>query len=299
MGFRFQFFKACLVSVATVLVLASQGVEAKSDDAEFYSGEEEVYTAPYVGPKIKVNVAARQLHVFDENDEHVKTYPIAIGSTRYKTPLGKREMKEIVWNPWWIPPKNSAWAAGAKDTPPGPNNPLGQVKMKLGEAIMFHGTNKPKSIGRAESHGCMRMFTEDAKELAAWIQQRVMNNKTTPETYAEFMSKVEANKRSSFYVQIENPVPIDIVYELAEVKDGKLNIYQDVYWRIKDKVKEVEAALKSAGYKSEDFDLDYIRDQIKMAKNSSDLSFELNFLLKKNKHLRDDIGQVAVNQLSE
>src|SRR5687767_8534783 len=69
----------------------------------------------YIGPKIFINIAARKLSLF-EGSTLVKTYPIAVGSPGHKTPVGEREMKQIVWNPWWLPP-DSPWAAGAKDTP--------------------------------------------------------------------------------------------------------------------------------------------------------------------------------------
>ncbi len=298
MGFKVRFW-GNLFFLGVLLIALPDDLKAKTDDSSMEMTIGEDSQISYSGPKIKVNVAARQLMVFDEQDRHVKTYPISVGSPSYKTPLGRREMTEVVWNPWWIPPKTSAWAKGARDTPPGPNNPLGPVKMKLGNAIMFHGTNKPKSIGHAQSHGCMRMFSDDAKELAGWIQQRVINSKTTPESYEEFMAKVQSNQKSSFAVQIDNPIPIDVVYEIAEVIDGKLNVYQDIYWRVKDKIKAVEESLVTAGYKIKDFDMDYLGEQIKLAKNSQDLSFELKHLLKKNKHLRENMGKMASNELED
>jgi hypothetical protein len=37
----------------------------------------------------------------------------------------------------------------------------------------FHGTNQTRSIGRNQSHGCVRMFPRDAHELAARIKHHV------------------------------------------------------------------------------------------------------------------------------
>lgn len=261
---------------------------------EEFSGATEALEAAdqYMGPKIVVNVAARHLRLYDEQDQLVKTYQIAVGMGRHPTPIGPRKMTNLVWNPWWIPPKTSAWAKNARDTPPGPNNPLGPVKMKLGGPILFHGTNKPKSIGHAKSHGCMRMLSEQAKELAGWIQQRVNNNRTSDAvTYSEFQEKVQAKKRRSFHVKIENPIPVDVVYEFAEVFDGKLNIYRDVYWRVRDKMKSIKTALTNAGYKPEKFDLEFIEQQMKAAKNKEDVILDLALILKKNKHLRKEYGK--------
>jgi len=48
----------------------------------------------------------------------------------------------------------------------GKRNPLGARALYLGDsAFRIHGTNNPRSIGKAASHGCIRMHNEDVKEL--------------------------------------------------------------------------------------------------------------------------------------
>jgi len=48
----------------------------------------------------------------------------------------------------------------------GRSNPLGARALYLGEsAYRIHGTNNPRSIGRFASHGCIRMYNKDVKEL--------------------------------------------------------------------------------------------------------------------------------------
>jgi lipoprotein-anchoring transpeptidase ErfK/SrfK len=48
----------------------------------------------------------------------------------------------------------------------GPKNPLGARAMYLGSSIYrIHGTNEPKSIGKAASSGCIRMLNDDVIEL--------------------------------------------------------------------------------------------------------------------------------------
>jgi lipoprotein-anchoring transpeptidase ErfK/SrfK len=69
-------------------------------------------------------------------------------------------------DPWWIPPPNSAWAAGEKPIPPGPGNPLGTRWMGLSApAVGIHGTPDAASIGYSASHGCIRMRVPDAEWL--------------------------------------------------------------------------------------------------------------------------------------
>jgi lipoprotein-anchoring transpeptidase ErfK/SrfK len=53
----------------------------------------------------------------------------------------------------------------------GPNNPLGARAMYLGSSIYrIHGTNEPKSIGKAASSGCIRMLNADVTELYTLVK---------------------------------------------------------------------------------------------------------------------------------
>jgi lipoprotein-anchoring transpeptidase ErfK/SrfK len=50
--------------------------------------------------------------------------------------------------------------------PPGPNNPVGVLWMGLNKkGIGIHGTNNPETIGRAASHGCIRLANWDAARV--------------------------------------------------------------------------------------------------------------------------------------
>ena len=77
--------------------------------------------------------------------------------------------------PTWTPPADminrrpelARWADGM---PGGPENPLGARALYLfagGRDTLFriHGTNEPRSIGKAASSGCIRMLNEDIIEL--------------------------------------------------------------------------------------------------------------------------------------
>lgn len=53
----------------------------------------------------------------------------------------------------------------------GPENPLGARAIYLGSTIYrIHGTNEPKSIGKAASSGCIRMLNDDVTELFAHVK---------------------------------------------------------------------------------------------------------------------------------
>ena len=121
--------------------------------------------------RLEASIASRTLKVI-ENGKVVKTYGIAVGLPSNPTPRGTFRTGQIIWNPWWRPP-NTWWARGKKAQPPGdPDNPIQGVKIFFKAPDYYiHGTNKPASIGRAASRGCLRMTESDAKNLARRIRK--------------------------------------------------------------------------------------------------------------------------------
>src|SRR5262245_21261468 len=109
-------------------------------------------------PLITVNIAARRLYLYDERAALVKTYPVAVGSPRYRTPIRTQAMRTIVWNAWWMRPP-SPWPQHDKPTPPGKNNPLGNIKMPIGARLMLHVTNKTRSMRTSQSPRSSRTYT--------------------------------------------------------------------------------------------------------------------------------------------
>ena len=68
------------------------------------------------------------------------------------------------WPPWQPPPdmlkRNPALMPGI------PGNPLGARAMYLGETeYRIHGTNKPDTIGKRVSSGCIRLTNDDVVDL--------------------------------------------------------------------------------------------------------------------------------------
>lgn len=184
-----------------------------------------------------INIPARQVVLYDEGKE-VFRHDVAVGQPIYKTPAGPQEVTTIIWNPSWIPP-NSPWARGASPAPPGPNNPLGPVKLMMGSGIRLHGTNVDSSVGRYASHGCLRMHNDEVSELAWYIQKRINNSEDL------LYEKYKKNRYSSFYIKLDFPLSVEIVYEPIEVKNDKLYIYADAYrWGGNIKAAAISALLK-------------------------------------------------------
>ena len=95
----------------------------------------------------------------------VKTYPVAVGQSRYPTPTGALRVVRKERDPTWNPP-DAPWAAELDTVPPGPGNPLGTRWIGLSiRSIGIHGTYATDSLGTQASHGCIRMSIPDVEEL--------------------------------------------------------------------------------------------------------------------------------------
>jgi lipoprotein-anchoring transpeptidase ErfK/SrfK len=120
-------------------------------------------------PVIVIHRGINRLYLY--NGTHlVRVFPVATGQPAWPTPLGHFQIVVKQKNPWWFPPTQDSWAAGAKPVPPGPGNPLGTRWMGLSApGVGIHGTSEPWSIGHSESHGCIRMQIASAE----WLFNRV------------------------------------------------------------------------------------------------------------------------------
>jgi len=161
------------------IVAANPGVNAWVPGA----GTEVVIPSRYIipdGPRegVVVSLSEHRLFYFPPHKAGeaavVRTYPISVGRMDWNTPLGLTRIVNKRANPIWYPPESVRREHAAdgrplpKAVPPGPDNPLGEYAMRLGipgGAYLIHGTNRPSGVGMQVTHGCVRMFPEDIKEL--------------------------------------------------------------------------------------------------------------------------------------
>ena len=121
----------------------------------------------------------RRLLLVIENGQELRRFPVAVGRPGWETPVGQFEVIERVVNPVWKHP------ATGQLVPAGPQNPLGSRWIGFyrdcrghrgfngragltvqGCATMgFHGTPNRRSIGQAASHGCVRLYDEQVRQL--------------------------------------------------------------------------------------------------------------------------------------
>lgn len=128
-----------------------------------------------VGTKIVVDKSDQVLRVLDKDGKLVAQFTATMGSTHDPLPLGTWKVNGPSYNPPFHYNPKLFWDAkgSAKEAllPPGPNGPVGVVWLDLSkEHYGIHGTPSPETIGRAESHGCIRLTNWDAARLALIVK---------------------------------------------------------------------------------------------------------------------------------
>jgi hypothetical protein len=107
---------------------------------------------------------------------------------------------QVVFNPAWVPPDES-WAEQREPREPGdPKNPLGRAQLIYDPPRTVHGTNEPASIGKAVSHGSIRMRNADITRLAR-----------------ELMDATGAGKDSAWYRRAETERTVKQIVDLPRV----------------------------------------------------------------------------------
>ncbi len=200
-------------------------------------------TATDAPVRMVLNIPAGRLDLF-RGAEHVKSYPVSVGTASHRTPSGSFQLRHAIWNPDWTPPK-SEWARNRKHTPPGPGNPMGRVKLHLADDVYIHGTpgHNERLLGTPASHGCIRMSNRDVMELA-----RTLHAHASPGVTERRLDGIAAAPSRTEWVALSKRVPLEVVYQVVEVRGGELVVHPDVYGRVRNLEPEIRTALLRAGY---------------------------------------------------
>ena len=139
----------------------------------------EVGKLPVV-PEFKV----RRIHIdtkekmldLTEGEKLLASYPITPGSQALPAPAGTWKILGIATLPWFRHDEGVLNHGVRTNTfyniPSGPTNPVGVLWCGLNRpGIGVHGTNQPFTIGRAGSHGCIRLANWDAIRLSTMITE--------------------------------------------------------------------------------------------------------------------------------
>jgi lipoprotein-anchoring transpeptidase ErfK/SrfK len=145
--------------------------QSENADKNNHPKKDEAPSAPIV---IKIDTKINMLGVF-QGEKLIAAYPVTIGSAHTASPIGEWKVRGIAKMPTFRYDKEMLQHGRRSGNfhllPPGPRNPVGVMWIALNKkGIGIHGTNDPGSIGRAASHGCIRLANWDIVRLATKIK---------------------------------------------------------------------------------------------------------------------------------
>jgi lipoprotein-anchoring transpeptidase ErfK/SrfK len=125
---------------------------------------------------LHVSISTRSLAVH-RGDDVIHEYPVGVGTGgslrkldggrwEWDTPTGIFEVGRMKKDPTWFAP-DWYWVEKGQRPPPRDDprrqipGALGDYALYIDDEIAIHGTRDRRSVGRASSHGCIRMYNED------------------------------------------------------------------------------------------------------------------------------------------
>lgn len=152
-----------------------------------------------------VDISDRELRVF-QGDRLVRTHPAAVGSEKWPTPTGSWDFHRVDINPEWNPPKNEEWAKDETRKAPGdPENPMGRARLVYRMPNTVHGTDDLDSLGKAVSHGSIRVANEVAVNLAEMLL-KAGNAWEGPQWFGQMTQ----NRTTEYQIDLAEGIPIEV-----------------------------------------------------------------------------------------
>lgn len=153
-------------------VTAVEGMDAKWKETLVNLG---IATQQPQAAKVVVSESKGTLRAYDEAGKMLVQFTATMGSEHDPLPIGEWKVNGVAFNPTFNYNPELFWdVSNSKPKvkmPAGPNSPVGVVWIDLNkEHYGIHGTPNPETIGRAESHGCVRLTNWDAARLATMVK---------------------------------------------------------------------------------------------------------------------------------
>lgn len=149
---------ARVLTIALAIVLPD-ATRAATRDFVAFSG--------FAPGTIVVKTSERRLYFVIDSYRALR-FPVGVGRAGM-TWTGTARVEGKFVRPAWSPPDmiRSENPRLPEVIPGGAaNNPMGDAALTLrGGEYAIHGTNRPSSVGRFVSHGCIRMFNSDIRQL--------------------------------------------------------------------------------------------------------------------------------------
>jgi lipoprotein-anchoring transpeptidase ErfK/SrfK len=186
-------------AVQRALVLA----RAQGSDAQ-RSKSRQAAASELQGLRFVVDQSDRKLRVF-RGEQLLRTHDVAVGTEDNPTPVGEFNFHRVDLNPRWVPP-DSDWAEDREPKPPGhPENPMGRARLVYQMPYTIHGTDALDSLGKATSHGSIRVANQHVVELAELLL-KAGNSWEGPKWFEEMTE----NREEEYQVPLESKVPLKI-----------------------------------------------------------------------------------------
>ena len=180
--------------------------------------------------KIVVNIPNRSLSLY-VNGKRTYLFPVGIGRSTTKTPVGEYTILSKEMNPSWIKPEDTSVVIES-----GPENPLGYRWMQIKGAYGIHGTNQPASVGGYVSNGCIRMKEPDVELL----YDLVPVGTPVEIIYSRLIIEKDPAKVITYYIypDVYNYEPLDV----AKVNTALAAFGVDSFVSDEDISKKIQAA---------------------------------------------------------
>lgn len=156
------------------------------------------------GLRILVDQSDREVRIL-RGEELLAAWPVAVGTEENPTPIGDFAFHRVDLNPRWVPP-DSEWAEDREPQPPGdPDNPMGRARLVYQMPYTIHGTDNVDSLGKAVSHGSIRLNNKNVIPLA----EMMLKAGGAYEGEAWFQEMVQ-NRDEEYQVPLQNDIPLTI-----------------------------------------------------------------------------------------
>ena len=156
------------------------------------------------GLRLVVDQSDRKVRIYN-GDKLLRTHDVAVGTEEYPTPIGDFAFHRVDLNPRWVPP-DSKWAEDAEPKAPGdPDNPMGRARLVYQMPYTIHGTDDLQSLGKAVSHGSIRLANEQAVALAEMMLKA--GNSWHGQDWFRQMTQ---SRNEEFQIPLEEDIPLKI-----------------------------------------------------------------------------------------
>ena len=157
------------------------------------------------GLRFEVDISDRKIRMF-QGDQLKAAHDVAVGTEKWPTPTGEWEFHRVDINPEWVPPKSEEWAKDEERAAPGsPDNPMGRARLVYRMPNTVHGTDDLNSLGKASSHGSIRVANEVALQLAETLLKAGGSWEG-----AQWFQQMTQNRAEEYQVKLDQRIPIKV-----------------------------------------------------------------------------------------